>query len=50
MAELERVKSDQKLYKAFRSFQESVEDTLKMAYKTFKDIESSGDKKSSSSK
>jgi hypothetical protein len=49
MAELERVKSDQKMYKAFSSFQESVENTLEMAYKTIKDIDSSGGKKSSGS-
>ncbi|KAF8806362.1 hypothetical protein BYT27DRAFT_7257100 [Phlegmacium glaucopus] len=40
MAELERVKTDQKMYKAFVTLQGSTEKTLAMAYKSVKIIES----------
>ncbi|KAF8799850.1 hypothetical protein BYT27DRAFT_7217388 [Phlegmacium glaucopus] len=40
MAELERVKTDQKMYKAFITLQGSTEKTLTMAYKSVKVIES----------
>ena len=41
MAELERVKKDKKMYTALNSLKESVDKTLKMAYKSVQEIETS---------
>jgi hypothetical protein len=41
MAKLERVKKDQQMYKAFNSLQQSDKNTLEMAYKSFREIETS---------
>jgi hypothetical protein len=42
MAELEGIKAEQKMYKAFTSLQSSTETTLQMAYQSIKVIESTG--------
>ncbi|KAF8799625.1 hypothetical protein BYT27DRAFT_7120018 [Phlegmacium glaucopus] len=42
MCELEKIKTDQRMYKAFMNFQQSGEKTLEMAYKSVKIIEATG--------
>ena len=41
MAELERLKSDKKMYKAFKNLETSMEDTLQKTLQTVKEIEES---------
>jgi hypothetical protein len=42
MAELEKVKRDQMIYKSFASLERSTKRTLKMAYNTISDIDVEG--------
>lgn len=42
MAELERLKGDKKMYRAFASLESSTRTTLEMAYKTINSIEDGG--------
>jgi hypothetical protein len=42
MAELERVKADQKMYKAFKNMQDSTEKTLREATKSITAIDNRG--------
>jgi hypothetical protein len=42
MAELERVKRDQKMYRAFAELESSAKKTLKMAYNTISAIDGAG--------
>ena len=41
MAKLERLKSDEKMYKAFKNLDTSTEDTLQKKLQTIKEIEES---------
>ena len=41
MAELERLKSDEKMYKAFKNLDTSMEETLQKKLQTIKEIEES---------
>jgi hypothetical protein len=42
MAELERVKKDQKMYQAFKNLQQLAETSLEMALRSFNEIDTTG--------
>ena len=44
MAELERLKADERMFRAFAIQQASTEKALEKAYKSVKDLEDKGDK------